>query len=78
MDSVVGGLRKMVNFGDTLVLLGLKQLLKLSAVSVHICEIQRSKIRIKWGVSQLVINVEEKGVCDVLRRSFISYPVQLI
>lgn len=45
---------------------------------MDICEVQGPKIIVEWVVSQLVVNVEEESVRDILRGTFISYPVQFI
>jgi len=45
---------------------------------VHHCEIERSKVFVEWEVSEIVVNVEEKGILEVLWWSKVTHPVKLI
>jgi hypothetical protein len=51
---------------------------KLSAVSMHHCQVQRTEVFVEGEISQVVIDVEEKGVLKILRWLCVTNPVKFI
>ena len=68
----------MVDAGLTRVLLGIQKLLELAAVAVHVGQIQGAEVLVERSVPEFVVDVEEKGVLDVLRGLRVCHPVKFV
>jgi len=78
VNTIVSGLREVVNFGLAGILLASEKLLKFAAVAMYVCEVQGSEILVEGRVTKFVIDVEEERVLDVLRGISIRNPVKLV
>lgn len=58
----------MVDLGVTLVLLGEQKFLELTAISMYVGQVEGSKVLVEWSIGQVIIDIEEEGVRDILRR----------
>lgn len=37
-------------------------------------KVERSKVLVEWEVSQIIVDIEEKGILEILWRLGITYP----
>lgn len=68
----------MVNFRLAFVLIRLKQFSELSTVAMNVCQVKRSKVLIKRVISQLIVDVKEKGILNVLWRLSVRNPIKFV
>lgn len=51
---------------------------ELSGVSVNHSKVERSEVLVEWEVSQIVVDIEEECVLEILWRSEVTNPIELI
>ena len=51
---------------------------QLAAVPVDHGEVEGTEVLVEWEVGEVVVDVEEEGVLEVLRRLFIADPVEFV
>lgn len=61
-----------------LVILVSEQLGQLAGIPVDHGEVERTEVLVEREVHQVVVDVEEEGALEVLRRPVVADPVQLV
>jgi hypothetical protein len=67
-----------MEYSYALVLFVLQNAIKLNAITVQLCQVQRPKVLVVPLIHQHTVNIEEETIWHILRRIIIAVPVQTI
>lgn len=52
--------------------------MKLTAIAMHICEVEWTKILIERSITEFVVDVKKEGILDILGWLSVCNPVQFV